>query len=266
MKARLIIAAGLLVATATVARAAPAGDHASITLPDGFVERPRLAERVADSAGFEDSNAGATAHVAEAGGAALYVTWADGRAPAENPAAVLETILTDIRAAPHDASPAEGSTVSVQWKLSEGENWLDAKHQWRHLSNETTTFTRALVYADTDGVVHVARADCVIAAGSPTFEDACEKALASLELSGDASTRQAIAAMPILAPGEKPPPAPSPELSAASGSAPGGPIYVNPDAGSGISAWWMVAAGGVGVIIGGIVFGIRRRRSTGDRG
>lgn len=258
-----VLAAGVVATPAT----APVADDFAIDIPAGFSERPAMAKRLAATTGIAGASVNAWAYVAEAGGAGIYVTAAKTRAPAagagaENPASVARAVLAEVRSAPEAASPEAGSTETISWKLGEGENFLDAHHQWRHLSNETTTLTRALVYVDADDGVHLVRADCVIGSAAPaSLTSMCETTLASLHLTGPASSRKPLPAMAIEAGGDTAAAAAAPALT--TGGQPLQPgsaaLYVG-GAGGGISPWWLAVAGGAGMVLGGIGYGVWRSR------
>lgn len=140
--------------------------------------------------------------------AALVVTWqhstAPAMAPAESPSIAARALLDHMRATPADAALDPGDTKLVSWNESVVQGMAEAELTWQHLANQTTTLSRALVFASADKRLGMVRADCVIASVDPAAlaapRSTCEQALASLSVTAPADRLTTLDALPPASP------------------------------------------------------------------
>ncbi len=157
-----------------------------VTPPAGWLEMPDLAASQDQTMVAGDPFGGlrfevkVTAH-AQPGEGGFYTTWVAALEPAKNLGASVRAALDDGRSARMAASPQAGSTEELSYRESIAGGIAEAQLSWRHLSNETVSHSRALVWASEDGRPRMARAECVLGVSSGTdAQTACKAALASL--------------------------------------------------------------------------------------
>jgi hypothetical protein len=214
--------------------------------------------------------------------AALVVTWLHATTPAESPTSAARALLDHMRATPADAALDRGDTRLVSWNESTARGMAEAELTWQHLANQTTTLSRALVFATADGRPGMVRADCVIAAvtddaAMATPRAACEQALASLGVTVPAERLTSLDALPPAspeapaaaaaagAPAGKPPGSmtPAPSLRA---PGPGSDtvMVIPPRDSENSSPPWLFLLGGA-VLAAGLYFTLRSRRAADRR-
>lgn len=137
--------------------------------------------------------------------AALVVTWLHATAPAESPTSAARALLDRMRATPANAALDPGHTRLVSWNESVSRGMAEGELTWQHLANQTTTLSRALVFATADGRPGMVRADCVIAAVTDEAalaapRAACEQALESLGVTVPAERLASLDALPPASP------------------------------------------------------------------
>jgi hypothetical protein len=218
--------------------------------------------------------------------AALVVSWMHAAAPARSPSSAARALLDRMRATPADAALDPGDTRLVSWNEAVTQGVAEAELTWQHLANQTTTLSRALVYATADARPGMIRADCVIAAVIAANDSAapsepraaCERALASLTLTVPAARLASLDALPPASP-EAPAPAAASPASGAPGNKPAGsippaPSLRAPGPGSDTvmiippadsekrSPPWLYLIGGA-LLAAGLYFTLRSRRAAG---
>jgi hypothetical protein len=201
-------ASGLLgIALAALATAAPAATpevaHADHTIDvDGWQLRPELGARLAVQLAAQRQLDGLAVDLgvdayASHGGAMLYVTWLRAREPADEPALRVRRAFDELRAAPQHASPLVGSAEIVSWRETVAASLAEGQLVWRHLSNETETRVRALMWMSPDRLLRQVRAECVLATpATSAAATACDAALGSLRLTIAAAQRGALGVVP----------------------------------------------------------------------
>jgi hypothetical protein len=137
--------------------------------------------------------------------AALVVTWLHATTPAEFPTMAARALLDRMRATPANAALDPGDTRLGSWNESVARGMAEAELTWQHLANQTTTLSRALVFATADGRPGMVRADCVIAAVTDETalaapRAACEQALESLSVKVPAERLASLDALPPASP------------------------------------------------------------------
>lgn len=187
----------LLALACILAPRAAAADPATafrVEAPESFAALPGLSEKLATTASqsrhfdVEEVSVAARAF-GRAGLGALYVTSLEADAPSPDPEAAIRAALDRVREAPAAASPQAGSTTEVAYEESVADRVAEATHEWHHMSNETIALTRALAWANEDGAVRLVKAECVYPSDADS-RGGCERALASLTLTGDAADRR----------------------------------------------------------------------------
>ncbi|HWN67580.1 MAG TPA: hypothetical protein VNM90_08060 [Haliangium sp.] len=218
--------------------------------------------------------------------AGLVVSWLQAGAPAPFPSKAARALLDHVRATPADAALDPGDTRLVSWNEAVTQGVAEGELTWQHLANQTTTLSRALVYATADGRPGMVRADCVIpaidTAALTAPRAACERALDSLTLTVLPARLASLVALPpagpeALAPGSASLAASAPTGQTAgnpAGSMPPAPSLRAPGPGSDTvmiippsdreerSPPWLYLLGGV-VLAAGLYLTLRSRRAAG---
>lgn len=106
------------------------------------------------------------------------------------PGQVLRGFLDQLSETPQIAALAPGDTETLRWDQQRTGDAVDARLRWRHSANQTTTLSRAWLYASPERATHMVRADCLIATLAVAEEHAggraCLAVLESLRLGDDA--------------------------------------------------------------------------------
>jgi hypothetical protein len=211
-----IAAPGTAPATTDTPAAPPVGSADSplhFEVPAGWESLPEQSERITTELNAELVAAPpvpglsftAQASTWRGPDAALVVTWLHATTPAESPTSAARALLDHMRATPADAALDPGDTRLVSWNESVARGMAEAELTWQHLANQTTTLSRALVFATADGRPGMVRADCVIAAVTDEAalarpRAACEQALESLDVKVPAERLASLDALPPASP------------------------------------------------------------------
>ncbi|MBT8496195.1 MAG: hypothetical protein KJO07_24330 [Deltaproteobacteria bacterium] len=163
----------------------------------------------------------------------------------------------------------------VSWEEATQDGMVGATLHWRHLSNETETMARQLVFADKDGRLRVFRAECVLSAdASAEPRQACQAALSSLQVAVGPELRKAIGELPPAAEPEadqplelrkdlEPIPGSSTEISGP-GTAKRTVLYSKKQKDESKSHRWLFLAGAV-ILVVGLYLTARTRGGHGDK-
>src|SRR5690606_38505582 len=139
----------------------------TVSPPPGWDRYPELTDhaRVLLARGdpLEGERYGVEAWAAPGQGS-LHVSWVEGAKPAAGagPEALVRAGFDRIRAG-RTAAAAAPSTAETAYREGVADGVAALHLEWRHLSNETVTLTRALAWADRERRVQLVRADCVFA-------------------------------------------------------------------------------------------------------
>jgi hypothetical protein len=280
---------------ASAPTATPGDSPLRFEVPAGWEPLPEQSERITTELLGEllatppvpDLTFTARAHTWRGPDAALVVTWLHAAANVESPSMAARALLDHMRATPADAALDPGDTRLVSWNEAVVQGMAEAELTWQHLANQTTTLSRALVFATADGRPGMVRADCVIAAiiddtsrGGNGAMAACEQALASLGITVPAARLASLDALPPARPDAPAAPATGAPASAPagkpSGNTPAAPSLRAPGPGSDTvmiippsdagksSPPWLFLLGGA-VLVAGLYFTLRSRRDANQR-
>lgn len=195
-------------AAAAASESDPARDIFRIDVPQSWAYLPDVAERLAADARARSLPGDVPVLVEvqawRGDGAGLVVTWTKtAEAEAETGAEVgrvARAMLDQVRAAPEDAGLQPGDTALVSWDEQMVDGMADARMEWTHVRNQTSTLSRAVVFQVASGHLHQVRADCMLAgeAGETPHpaRDTCRHVLDSLAIVPPAAERRLLAVLP----------------------------------------------------------------------
>lgn len=178
--------------------AASAGDPAAsrdifrIDVPGAWTYLPDQSQRLAESA-LSQPLPGEVPVVAQVqawsgDGAGLMISWLKTAVPTDTPAVLARALLEQVRLSPGRASLEPGDATPGSWDERMADGVVDARMEWTHLRNGTTTLSRSVVFQTASGQVHMVRADCMLAAGNVAGAGAGD---ATTQTAGDPAGDQA---------------------------------------------------------------------------
>lgn len=194
-----------------------------IDVPGSWTYLPDQSQRLAESALSQplpgDVPVEAQVQAWRGNGAGLVISWLKTAVPADTPAVLARALLEQVRLSPGRASLEPGDATPGSWDERMADGVADARMEWTHLRNGTTTLSRSVVFQTASGQVHMVRADCMLAAGNgagdaagdPAADTAastasgaarnpawgtCQHVLGSLTVVPPPADRRALAALP----------------------------------------------------------------------
>lgn len=186
---------GAAAALALVFDSSPAGavpvsfDEAGfrVDVPADWPEVPELGEGVVANLrknariGRARLLTGGGAYASSAQGVALYVLWIVTEDRVDEPGLRVRRQLDAMNDRARAASLDAGDVKVDSWKEDVGARVASGLLVWRHVTNETRTLARALIFVDREGRLHEARVECVLRDdAAAALQRTCEQALASL--------------------------------------------------------------------------------------
>jgi hypothetical protein len=218
---RAILLAVVLLAVGVAETAAQPNTPYEVAPPSSWQARPAEAKnletalRATDHFGTTPFDVKSEAWLKDGSGA-MYITFLTANEPTTTPAESVRVLIDAVRQAPFAASTLATSIEINTWNESLKDNVADVEQTWKHLSNETVTHVRALLWLNSKRHLRELRAECVYAADSKAkVESLCDAALGSLRLT--TSNRGELTALPP--PTDTAPPA-MPALDKAPAAAP----------------------------------------------